>query len=60
MVTDSATNQWTTITSCHLPSCRGMHDELTSTVLNALNSLPPVNKASLLLDTALTLIEAGK
>jgi hypothetical protein len=37
-----------------------MHDELTSTVLNALNSLPPVNKASLLLDTALALIQAGK
>ncbi|KAF6750433.1 hypothetical protein DFP72DRAFT_911157 [Ephemerocybe angulata] len=37
-----------------------MQDELTTTVLEALNSLPQVNKANLLLDTALSLIEAGK
>ncbi|KAJ3548644.1 hypothetical protein NMY22_g1192 [Coprinellus aureogranulatus] len=37
-----------------------MQDELTSTVLNALNALPQVNKANLLLDTALALIDAGK
>jgi hypothetical protein len=37
-----------------------MPDELTSTVLNALNSLPPVSRAKVLLDTALALIDAGK
>lgn len=46
----------------HAPAVRSfdMQDELTSTVLSALNSLPQVSKANLLLDTALALIEAGK
>jgi len=37
-----------------------MPDELTSTVLDALSALPQLNKATLLLDAALRLIEAGK
>ncbi|KAL1682122.1 hypothetical protein EV122DRAFT_274569 [Schizophyllum commune] len=35
-------------------------DELTTTISDALGSLPLLNKASFLLDTALALIEAGK
>ena len=37
-----------------------LSDELTTTISDALGSLPLLNKASFLLDTALALIEAGK
>ena len=45
----------------HLPpDLPNTHDELTTTAFSAIQSLPPNRKASLLLDTSISLIAAGQ
>jgi len=43
-----------------MASVQGVKEELTSTVLDAVRCLPTNKQATILLDTSLTLIEAGQ